>query len=72
MCVCLGQRQEKVGPVKSENKTREINKKKKDYEGRRSKLEAGEQRTLLNTHKKKNRRTEIQTRPGSSLARWDI
>lgn len=53
MCVCLGQRQEKVGPVKSENKTREINKKKKDYEGRRSKLEAAKQRTLLNTHKKK-------------------
>lgn len=53
MYVCLGQRQEQVGPVKSENKTREINKKKKDYEGRRSKLEAAEQRTLLNTHKKK-------------------
>lgn len=42
-----------MGPVKSRKKTRgEKKKKKKDYKGRRSKFEAAEQRTLLNTHKK--------------------
>lgn len=53
MSVCLGQGQEHVGPVKSRNKTSgEKRRKKKDREGRMSKLEAAEQRTLQNIHRK--------------------
>lgn len=54
MCVCAWDKDKNMwGQLRAEKRPGgKKRKKKKDYKGRRSKFEAAEQRTLLNTHKK--------------------